>query len=135
MDREGKVESRTACRQGADFALGGKYEYLACKEVELDGVEEVHGIGLWVVQYLLDGAQPLVQLVLVLGVFLANTVLVFPMGSKALLGYLVHTVGAYLHFNPLTGFRHQCNVQGLITVGLRLREPVAQTVGVRLVDF
>ena len=133
VDGECKVECRTACRQSTDLALRRKHEYLTGKQVELDGVQEVHSIRLWVVQNLLDGAQPLVELVLVLGIFLLNTVLVFPVSCKSLFGNLVHTVGTYLHLNPLTCLRHQCNVQCLIAVGLRLREPVAQTVGVALV--
>ena len=57
------------------------------------------------------------------------------MSSKSLLCYLVHTVRAYLHLYPSSLFRHQGDVQGLIAVGFRMAQPVAQTVWVTLVDF
>ena len=135
VDAEGKVECRTARRHGLDFALGGEHKDFRGKEVELDGVEEVHGVGLWVVKDFLDGAQPVVQFVFVLGELLLHAVLVFPVGSKALFGYFVHAVGTYLHLNPSSLFRHEGDVERLIAVGFRMREPVAQAVGVRLIDF
>ena len=56
VDGEGEVEGGTAGGHGLDFALGREDEYLGGKEVELDGVEEVHGVGLRVVEDFLDGA-------------------------------------------------------------------------------
>ena len=56
VDGECKVECCTACWQSANLALWRKHEYLAGKQVEFDGIQEVHSIGLWVVQNLLDGA-------------------------------------------------------------------------------
>ena len=92
VDGEGEIEGCTVGRQCTDFSLRGKYEYLTGKEVQFDGVEEVHGVGLWVVEDLLDGAKPLVQFGFVLRIFFFYAVFVFPMGSKSLLRNLVHAV-------------------------------------------
>ena len=129
MDGEGKVEGRTTRRHRLYLTFWGEDKYLAGKEVQFDGVEEVHCIGLRVVENLLDGAQPVVQFCLVLRIFLVlQTVLIFPMGCKPLLCHLIHAVRAYLHLYPLTCLRHQSDVQGLITVGFRMTEPVTHTV-------
>ena len=135
VDGKGEVEGCTAGGHCLDFALGGEHEDLGGEEVQLDSVEEVHRIGLRVVEDILDGTQPLVELVLVLRILALYTVLVFPVGSKTLFGHLVHTVGTNLYLDPFTLFRHQRDVQRLIAVGLRMTEPVAQTVGVGLVDL
>ena len=135
MDAEGEVQCRTSCRHGLDFSLGGEYENLGSEEVELDGVEEVHGVWLWVVKNLLDGTQPFVQLGLILGIFDVFSLLIFPVGGKPLLGYFVHAVRAYLYLYPPSLLRHQGDVQGLIAVGFWVVEPVAQPVWVALVDF
>ena len=132
MDLESKVEGCASGGHGHDFALGGEDEDFAGKKVELDGVEEVHGVGLRVVEDFLDGAQPVVEFA-VAGVHFLRAVvafLVFPVGGKSLLGYFVHAVGAYLHLYPAARVRHERDVQGLIAVALRVVEPVAQAVGV-----
>ena len=100
--REGEVEGSASCRHGLNLAFRCEHEYLRSKEVELDGVEEVHCVRLRVVENLLDGMQPLVEFSLVLGELYFSSLLVFPMGSKSLFGNLVHAVGAYLHLYPST---------------------------------
>ena len=97
---ESKVESRTAGWHRLDLTLRRKDEYLAGKKVELDGIEKVHGIGLRIVKDLLDGAQPVVQLALILGDLHEVALFVFPMSGKSLLGHLVHFVGTNLHLYP-----------------------------------
>ena len=92
VDGEGEVEGRAVGWQRADLSLRREHEYLAGKEVQFDGVEEVHRIRLGVVEDFLDGAQPVVEFVLVLRVFLFHAVLVFPMGGKSLFCHLIHTV-------------------------------------------
>ena len=131
MDREGEVEHGTVCRHRLDLTLGREDKYLAGEEIQFDGIQEVHRVGLWVVQDLLDGTEPLVQLSLILcdTIFL-SPLLVFPVGSKSLFRYLVHTVRTDLHLNPETLFRHQRHVQGLIAIGLGIVQPVANAVGV-----
>ena len=131
VDLEGEVEGCAPGRHGADFTLGGEDEDFRGEEVELDGVEEVHGVRLWVVEDFLDGVEPVVELC----VFAYFTLLVFPVGGEALLRYLVHALRADLHLYPLAGLRHQGDVQRLVAVGLRVVGPVAHAVGVRLVEL
>ena len=106
MDAEGEVEGRAAGGHGLNLALWREDKDLAGKEVQLNGVEEVHGVGLRVVKNFLDGAQPLVQFGLVLSVLfiLVVALLVFPVGGQSLLGNLVHAVRAYLHLYPVSLF-------------------------------
>ena len=130
---ESEVESGATRWHHFDFAFWCKYKYFGSKEVQLDGIEEIHCVGLWVVEYFLYGVQPIVQFSLVLSYLCAF--LILPMGGKTLLSNLVHTVGTYLNFYPLTQLGHQCNVQSLVAVGFRVVHPIAQTVGVALVEL
>jgi len=99
MDLEREIEHRASCRHGLHLALGCEHEYLGSKQVELDGIEEIHCVGLRVVQYFLDGTQPVVQfLVVIFGFFL----LVFPVCGKALLCQFVHSVRPDLYLDPLS---------------------------------
>ena len=61
------------------------------------------------------------------------SIFIFPMRSKTLFCYLVHTVATNLHLNPLTLLRHQSDVESLIAISFRMVEPVAQTVWMALV--
>ena len=134
MDRESEVQRRSPLGQGLEVALGGEDVDLGGKEVELDGIEEVYGVGLRVVEYLLDGLEPLVQFALFLAHLAGAAFLVFPVGGKALLGYLVHAAAAYLHFDPLPLAAHERHVERLVAVGLGMAHPVAEAVGVWLVE-
>ena len=55
VDGECEVEGGASSRQGRYLAFRCEHEYLGSKEVELDGIEEIHGIRLRVVEYFLDG--------------------------------------------------------------------------------
>ena len=101
MDRECEVEHGTVGWHRLNLTLRCKDENLAGKKVQLNGIEEVHRIWLWIVENLLDGAQPFVQFVLVLRNLALSTILVFPVGCQTLLCNLVHAVRAYLHLNPV----------------------------------
>ena len=116
---EGKVECRTACGHGPDLSFWGKDEDFGGEEVELDGIEEVHRVGLRVVQDFLDSAQPVVEFVVVFGCVVA--IFVFPVGRKSLFGNFVHALGTYLYF---------CDVECLVAVGFWVHQPVAHAVGV-----
>ena len=102
---EREVEGCTPGRHCLDFTLGRKDEYFACEEVEFYCVKEVHGIGLRVVKDFLDGAEPVVQLAVVVDNLACF--LVFPVCGEALFRHFVHAVAAYLHLNPLALLRHQ----------------------------
>ena len=133
MYLESEIKGRTSRRHSLYLTLGRENKYLGSEQVQLYGIEEIHGIGLRVVENLLYRAQPIVQFAVVLGYFLA--LLVLPVGGKALLGNLVHTVGADLHLYPPSLLAHQRYVQGLVAVGLGMVDPIAQAVGVRLVNL
>ncbi len=60
--------------------------------------------------------------------------LVTPVGRPSSLGYVVHTPGAYLHLHPLAVDGHHRGVQRLVTVRFGYRDPIAHTVGIRLVE-
>ena len=135
MDAEGKVQRRASSRHRLDLTLRCEDENLRSEEVEFDSVEEIHGIGLWVVKNLLDGAQPFVQFRLVLRKLFLHAVLVFPMGGKPLFGNLIHTVRTDLHLYPSSLFRHQGDMQCLVAVSLWMTQPVTQAVGMRLVNL
>ena len=132
MYLESEVEHRTASRHGLHLTLRREDEDFGGEEVELDGVEEVHGIGLRVVENFLDGANPFVQLHILVG---GAALLVFPVSGKALLRDVIHAVGAYLHLYPLTLLRHHRGVERLVAVRLRMVDPVTQTVGVALINL
>ena len=85
-----------------------------------------------VIEYLLDGTQPFVQLALILA---AAAFLILPMCGESLFGNVVHTFTANLDFDPLPVIAHEGDVQGLIAVGFRVAHPVAQAVGMRFVYF
>ena len=55
---EGDVEHRRVGGQGDELALGGEDDDFAGEEVELEGVQEINGAGLGVVEDVFDGAQP-----------------------------------------------------------------------------
>ena len=131
MYLEGEVECSTSGWHRDDFSLRGEDEDFRCIEVEFDSVEEVHRIRLRIVQNLLDGAQPVVQLVFILSIF--ATLLIFPVGCKSLFCHLVHAVGANLYLYPASLLTHQGNVESLVSVSFRMVQPVAQTVGMALV--
>ena len=128
---EGKIQGGGSLSQGFDLSLGGKYEDFGRKQVHLDGVQHIEGVGLGAFQNLLDGEYPMVELV----VFFDFAQFVFPVGGKTPFGNAVHSGTADLDFDPIAGEAHHRGVQSLITIGFGVVYPVAQTVGVRLVNI
>ena len=57
------------------------------------------------------------------------------MSSQSAFRDLVHAAGTYLHFHPFPFRAHHSDVQRLVTIAFRDREPVAQTLRVRLVHI
>ena len=62
-------------------------------------------------------------------VLTASAFFIFPVCGKALFGYIIHPLAAYLHFYPLAFVAHQSYVKCLIAVGFRMAYPVAQRSG------
>ena len=60
-----KVQGSAVLRHCFDVTLRCEYEYLGGIQVQLDSVEEIECVGLRVVKYLLDGVQPVLELVVV----------------------------------------------------------------------
>ena len=127
---EGQVEGRGILGQGDEVALGGEDKNLGTEEVELDGIEEVDGVGFGVLEYVLDGLEPDVELRLFVGV----AYLVLPVGGETALGDFVHLLAAYLYLDPVAVGAHDGEVQGLVAVGLGAAHPVARALGMQLVD-
>ena len=63
VDTECKIECRAGGRQRLELPFGRNYEDFRGGEVQLDGIEEVQGVRLWVVQDFFDGVEPFFQFV------------------------------------------------------------------------
>ena len=94
MYLKGEVECRTPGRHGLYLSLWCKYEYFGCEEVQLDSIEEVHSVRLWIIKNLLNSTEPVVQFTVILADFpyWSNAVFIFPMCGKTLFGYFVHSL-------------------------------------------
>lgn len=130
VEGEGHIEHRRTGREGEQLPLGGKDDNLCGEEVEFEGVEEVDSVGRGVVEDVLDCLEPDVELTLLL----VLPYLVFPMGGKALFGYLVHAARANLHLYPVAVGAHKGDVERLVAVGFGICNPVAGAVGMRAVE-
>ena len=132
MDGECKIQCRTVLRHCFDFTFRSEDKYFRSEQVQFDGIQKVHGIRLRIIQNFLDGTQPFFQFALVLT---ASAFFIFPVCGKALFGYIIHPLAAYLHFYPLAFVAHQSYVKCLIAVGFRMAYPVAQAVWVRFINL
>ena len=125
VDMIGKVEHCGSLGEFQQVALGCEHEHLVLIQVHLKLVHHLH-----VVACLEDIAyvvEPLVESALSLHS------LVSPVGGHSPLGHFVHALCAYLHFHPFLLRSEHCDVQTLISVRLRHREPVAQSLRVGLI--
>ena len=127
-----QVECGAVLRHSLDLSFGGKDKDFGGIEIQFYGVEEVERIGLWVIEYLLDGVQPGLELVITRILAFA---LVFPVCGNTTFSNLVHLFTTYLHLNPLAALAHEGCVQSLVAVCAGLAYPIAQTVGVRVVEL
>ena len=133
MDMESEVERCSSGRERDYFSLGFEDKYLLSKEIELDSIEEIHSIWLWIIKNFLDSAEPVIEFSLIIGFAIA--LLIFPMGGKSLLCNLIHAVGTNLHLYPSALITHKSHMESLIAISLRMTEPVTQTVRMRLVKL
>ena len=123
MDAEGEIEHRGPC--GQDPELTGRRENEDFLGRRLRKVLGAVGIGM--LQGVADGSQPLVHRLLPLDA------LVGPVRGEAVLRDVVHAAGADLDLDigPVTVLDR--DVEGFVAVGLGVRDPVAQALGVLLV--
>ena len=57
------------------------------------------------------------------------------MGSKTTLGYLIHTRSPDLNLHPFVLWAKYRNVEALIAIGFRYRQPVAHALGIGLIHI
>ena len=131
--RESKVKCRTALRHGLDFTLGSKDEYLRGIEIQFDGIEKVHRVGLRIIQYLLDGIEPAIEVHLFL--LYITSFLVLPVRSHTLLSDIIHALTANLHLYPLTMSAHERHMQCLVTISFGLVHPIAEAVRMTTIEL
>ena len=92
----------------------------------MDHVEEVKCGHVRIYKDVLDLGDPLVHLALA---FAHDTAfLVCPMCSDTFLRDFVHSAAAYLNLHPDTCVAHQCTMESLVAVVLRVVHPIAYTV-------
>ena len=121
----GHVQNRCTLGEFQQVAFGCEHKYLLIVEVQFELVHHLQVVASF--QGRADVAQPLVEPCLTLHALVA------PVGSQTAFGYLVHALGAYLHFHPLLLGSQHGDVQAFVAVGLGHTQPVAQTFGVGLI--
>ena len=122
----GEVDRRGAARQRLDLALRREGVHLLRIQVELQAVDElarVAGVLLGLEQL----AQPVEVLLVGMGAHAA--LLVLPVGGDALLGHLVHALGADLHLEREAAIADDRRVQRLVAVGARHGDEVLEAAG------
>ena len=129
VNQESKVEHCSTFRQLIEIALWREDEHLILIEIHLELIHSLHVAAIGCLQCLADRRQPGVQARLLLDALVA------PVSRQATLGDSIHALCAYLHLHPLALRSHHGDVQTLIAIALRHREPVAQAVGVGLVHI
>ena len=123
----GHIEHRSALGEFQQVALRREDVNLVLVEVHL---ELVHRLAPFArLQHLADGGEPLVHTALPFDALIA------PVGGNAALGHLVHTLRANLNLDPLLLRAEHGDVKTLVAVGLRHRQPVAQTLRVGLIHI
>ena len=91
----------------------------------MNDIEEFECIHVGAYQNLLYFLQPFVHLAVNLGD--VAVVLVGPVSSYTFLGYVIHALRTYLHFDPESGPAHQSAVQSFVAVALGGRYPVSES--------
>ena len=123
MDAESEVQHRGTGRQDAEFAGRREDKDLAGRRLG----KVFRGIGARMLQGITHAPQPGVQRLF------PFDALIGPVGGKAVLGHIVHALGADLHLHIGSVAVFDRDVQAFVTVGLGIGDPVAQTPGVRFV--
>ena len=121
----GKVEHGGTLGKLAQLARGSEHEHLVFVEVHLELVHGLQSVG--ILQRRADAVQPFVEPAFPFHAFVA------PVGGQTAFGHFVHAFRANLHFHPfLLGAQHG-DMQTLVAVRFRHRQPVAQSLGVALI--
>jgi len=107
------------------LSFRGEDEYVCLDKVVVDQVEKVECVDIRIDKDFLDLRDPFVHLALVAG---EAVLLVCPVSGDTFLCDFVHPARTDLHLYPYTCLAHQCAVQGLVAVVLRIVHPVADAV-------
>ena len=113
VDGVGEVDGRGPGGQVLHVAVGGEDEDLVREHIHLQGVDILLGVG--AVLILQQAADPLI---LPLGAGPGPALLILPVGGHAVLGDLVHLLGADLDLEGDAVRAHDGGVEGLVAVGL-----------------
>ncbi len=126
VDMVGEVEHGGSLGKLQQVALRGEGIDLVLVEVELELVHHLQVVAC--LQGGADRGEPLLHAAAV-----GLHALVAPVGGEAVLGHLVHALGADLHLHPLLLRTEHGDVETLVAIGLRHADPVAQALRVGLV--
>ena len=126
---ESKIQYRSPFGELEQIPLGREDKHFILVEIHLKLIHHFQRIVVRILQRLPHRSQPLVQTRFTLDTFIS------PVSSQSVFRDLVHAAGTYLHFHPFPFRAHHSDVQRLVTIAFRDREPVAQTLRVRLVHI
>ena len=117
----GKIEQSGTGPEFDQVAFGGKYKNLIIVNIDLEILDKIGRTQLRIFQDLPDIFQPVVQ-------FFSTglSLLVPPVGSKAILGYVVHSSGSDLDLHPFLVGAKYGGMQRFISVRLGKGNPVPQ---------
>ena len=121
----GEVKNRGTLGEFAYLSLGGEDIDLILVEVVAQAVHHLHVITC--LKGGTDGREPFVHAAS------GIDALVTPVGSKAMLRNLVHSLRAYLHLYPFVLRTQNRYMERLVAVALRNGEPVTEPLGIGLV--
>ena len=127
MDLEGEIEKRRPERKLVEIAARSEHEHFLAVEIHVEIAHQSHRACIGILEDVAHVVHPCIQVVFALDA------LVFPVGGDAGLGYLVHASGAYLHFHPFVLRAEHRDVQRLVAVAFRHRQPVFQSRRVGLI--
>ena len=95
MQRICKIEHGGVLRQFFDVSLWRKYHYFFGIQIYFESVYKLYGVYIFRREQIFDRLEPLVKFRIVF-----YTVFIFPVSRQAAFGYLVHSLRAYLYFDP-----------------------------------
>ena len=126
VDIVGEIEHSGSFREVEQITLRGKYIHLIF--LQICG-ELVHQLQIVIIlQCTSDIGKPFVN-----AAFSLSDTFIAPVGSKTMLGYIVHTFCSDLDFHPFLFRTQYGGVQTFISITLRYGQPVTHTLRIRLI--
>ena len=124
---ESEVEQCGSGGETEEVASRGEDKHLLVVDVHLEIAHQLHGAWLGVLEEVADFVHPGVKHLLALDALVA------PVGGEAFLGHEVHAASAYLYLDPFPLGTCHGDVERLVAVAFRHRDPVFHARGVGLV--